>query len=407
MRSSLSGGLPTLGDCNRIRELDGLRGVAIAMVVIYHLFQSTLEVPPGSALAYLQAAARLSWTGVDLFFVLSGFLIGGILLDSRASTNYYSVFYKRRFFRIIPLYLVTLLVAPVLLTFGLGPAGNHAMSLTQDAAPWYGYLTFTQNFWMTHLGTLGANGLGMTWSLAVEEQFYLTLPLYIRALSGRWLVRALAIGICGAPLLRTVLLQFHSADWVGIYTMMLCRADALLLGVLAAVLLRNDRWRERLRGAGLAFYVLIPILLLGMAFLTVRAGSMTTTLMKSVGFTWVALFYVTILLFVLTRPNSSLTKALRMKWLCRLGTLAYGIYLFHQLIQNLLFAIIWGHGIQITGGATFMAALAAVALTLLLATVSWRYFEQPLIRMGRRSKFEFGSARALETPPSGVRLVYR
>jgi peptidoglycan/LPS O-acetylase OafA/YrhL len=407
MRSSLSGGLPTSGDCNRIRELDGLRGVAIAMVVIYHCFQATLEVPPGSALAYLQAAARLSWTGVDLFFVLSGFLIGGILLDSRASTNYYSVFYKRRFFRIIPLYLVTLLLAPVLLTFGLGPTGNHAISLTQDAAPWYAYLTFTQNFWMTHLGTLGANGLGMTWSLAVEEQFYLTLPLYIRALSGRWLVRALVIGICGAPLLRTVLLQFHSADWVGIYTMMLCRADALLLGVLAAVLLRNDRWRERLRGAGLAFYVLIPILLLGMAFLTVRAWSMTTTLMKSIGFTWVALFYVTILLFVLTRPNSSLTKVLRMKWLCWLGTLAYGIYLFHQLIQNLLFGLIWGHGIQITGGATFTAALAAVALTLLLATVSWRYFEQPLIRMGRRSNFEFGSAHALETPPSGVRLVYR
>ena len=150
MRSSLSGGLPTLGDCNRIRELDGLRGVAIGMVVIYHFFQSTMEVPPGSVFSYLQAAARLSWTGVDLFFVLSGFLIGGILLDSRDSTNYYSVFYKRRFFRIIPLYLVTLLVAPVLLTFGLGPAGNHAMSLTQDAAPWYGYLTFTQNFWMTH-----------------------------------------------------------------------------------------------------------------------------------------------------------------------------------------------------------------------------------------------------------------
>ena len=108
MRGSLSGGLPTLGDCNRIRELDGLRGVAIGMVVLFHFFQNTMAFPPGSVFSYVQAGLRLSWTGVDLFFVLSGFLIGGILLDSRESTNYYSVFYKRRFFRIVPIYLVTL-----------------------------------------------------------------------------------------------------------------------------------------------------------------------------------------------------------------------------------------------------------------------------------------------------------
>jgi peptidoglycan/LPS O-acetylase OafA/YrhL len=398
---------PSPGDSGRIRELDGLRGAAIAMVLIYHFLQSTMAVPPGSALAYLQAAARLSWTGVDLFFVLSGFLIGGILLDSRASTNYYSVFYKRRFFRIVPIYLVTLLLTGVLLFLGLGPEGKHATALTTDVAPWYAYLTFTQNFWMTHAGSLGANGLGMTWSLAVEEQFYLTLPLYIRSLNKRWLAGALVIGVLSAPVLRNLLLQMRGDDWVGIYTMMLCRADALLLGVLAAVVLRNERWRERIRSAGLAFGVCIPVLLLSMAFLTVRAWSMTRTLMKSVGFTWVALFYVTILLFVLTRPDSLLTKLFRMKWLCWLGTLAYGIYLFHQPVQYLLFRLMWGQTPVITSAGTFLATLAALALTLLLATLSWRYFEQPLIRMGRRSNFEFEAAQTLEAPPPGVRLVYR
>ena len=152
MRSSLSGGLPTLGDCNRIRELDGLRGVAIAMVVYISFVPDHPGVSAGSALAYLQAAARLSWTGVDLFFVLSGFLIGGILLDSRDSTNYYSVFYKRRFFRIIPLYLVTLgLSRAALVSLKLGPGQrSYASGSRTEAAPWYGYLTFTQNFWMTH-----------------------------------------------------------------------------------------------------------------------------------------------------------------------------------------------------------------------------------------------------------------
>jgi peptidoglycan/LPS O-acetylase OafA/YrhL len=408
MRSPFSGGLPsTLGDCNRIRELDGLRGVAISMVVIFHYLQNSLVARPGSALSYLQAAARLSWTGVDLFFVLSGFLIGGILLDSRESTNYYSVFYRRRFFRIVPIYVVTLLLTAGLVSLRLGQNSGPFKWLTMEGAPWYAYLTFTQNFWMAHAASFGFDGLVMTWSLAVEEQFYLTVPLYIRALSRRWLVRVLLIGICGAPVLRTLLLHFGSDTSVGIYTMMLCRSDALLLGVLAALLLRDEHWRERFRNAGVAFYTCIPVFLLGLGFLTMRAWNLTTSIMKTVGYTWVGLFYVTILLFVLTRRESFLSKCLRKKWLCWLGTLAYGIYLFHIGILYLLFGLIWGHAPKITGGATLAVTLAAMAATLLLAALSWRYFEQPLIRMGRRSNFEFGTAETLETPPAGVSLVYR
>jgi peptidoglycan/LPS O-acetylase OafA/YrhL len=398
---------PSPGDSSRIRELDGMRGAAIAMVVIFHYFQITLEARPGSALAYLQAGARLSWTGVDLFLVLSGFLIGGILLDSRASTNYYSVFYKRRFFRIVPIYVVTLLLTAVLLSLRLGPDSGPFKWLTTEGAPWYAYLTFTQNFWMAHAASFGCNGLAMTWSLAVEEQFYLTVPLYIRTLSRRWLVRVLLIGIGGAPVLRTLLLHFGSDSSVGIYTMMLCRSDALLLGVLAAVMLRDERWKERIRNASLAFYICIPVFLLGLGFLTLRAWNLTTSMMKTVGYTWVALFYVTVLLFVLTRPDSRLTKFFQMKWLCWLGTLAYGIYLFHTGVQYLLFGLIWGRGAKVSSIPTFLVTMAAVAMTLLLAMLSWRYFEQPLIRFGRQSTFEFGAARPLEAPPSGVRLVYR
>ena len=258
MRGSLSGGLPTLGDRNRIRELDGLRGVAIGMVVLFHFLQNTMAFPPGSVFSYVQAGLRLSWTGVDLFFVLSGFLIGGILLDSRDSTNYYSVFYKRRFFRIIPIYLVTLLLGAALVSLRLGPTSGPLQWLTMEGAPWYAYLTFTQNFWMAHAGSIGSNGLAMTWSLAVEEQFYVMVPLYIRAFTRRWLTCALVIGICSAPLLRTLLFHFGNDSSVGIYTMTLCRADALLLGVLAAVLLRDERWRKRIRNASVAFYVLFP-----------------------------------------------------------------------------------------------------------------------------------------------------
>jgi peptidoglycan/LPS O-acetylase OafA/YrhL len=93
----------------RIPELDGIRGIAIGMVLIAHFF--AVVTRPGSGLAYALVPLRLDWTGVDLFFVLSGFLIGGILLDARESSNYFRVFYTRRFFRIVPIYAVLLLSA--------------------------------------------------------------------------------------------------------------------------------------------------------------------------------------------------------------------------------------------------------------------------------------------------------
>ena len=93
----------------RIPELDGLRGIAIGMVLIWHFFAVPARFAPATLLAYTMIPLRLLWTGVDLFFVLSGFLIGGILLDARDSSNYFRVFYTRRFFRIVPAYALTLL----------------------------------------------------------------------------------------------------------------------------------------------------------------------------------------------------------------------------------------------------------------------------------------------------------
>jgi peptidoglycan/LPS O-acetylase OafA/YrhL len=92
----------------RVPELDGLRGIAIGMILVFHYFLLQFVVVPGTPAAYALAMGRLAWSGVDLFFVLSGFLIGGILLDVRDSSNYFQVFYTRRFFRIVPVYCVLL-----------------------------------------------------------------------------------------------------------------------------------------------------------------------------------------------------------------------------------------------------------------------------------------------------------
>src|SRR5882724_6048883 len=132
----------------RIPELDGIRGVAIAMVLAHHYFLLPIRAPLGSLLSYVQAAGRLAWSGVDLFFVLSGFLIGGILLDARDSSNYFSVFYTRRFFRIVPIYAICLLGA-----FSLALLIDHRMAprlawMVQERVPFVPHLAFLQNFWM-------------------------------------------------------------------------------------------------------------------------------------------------------------------------------------------------------------------------------------------------------------------
>jgi hypothetical protein len=110
---------------SRIPELDGLRGIAIGMVIVWHYFSTVVQASLGSSLSYLVAATRLTWSGVDLFFVLSGFLIGGILLDAREATNYFRVFYRRRFFRIVPIYAAVLLIFPILASSACGTLSPH------------------------------------------------------------------------------------------------------------------------------------------------------------------------------------------------------------------------------------------------------------------------------------------
>jgi peptidoglycan/LPS O-acetylase OafA/YrhL len=376
----------------RIPELDGLRGVAIGMVLIFHYFQLTLVARPGSLPAYLQAAARLSWSGVDLFFVLSGFLISGILLDASTSANYFQIFYARRFFRIVPIYAALLLVFPAFVFASRRMHHGDFSWLTANALPWYTFWTFTQNFWMAHAASPGANALAITWSLAIEEQFYLTLPLIVRFFSGRRLMTCVLAGICLAPLVRIAIRLIWPHNWSAGFVLMPCRADALLLGVLAAILVRDDVWRTRIQRSNMFFAVSIPVFLLGLAFLTLKSFSIASPLMQSLGFTWLALFYVSVLLYSVTRPDSPVSRALRFKSLGWLGGIAYGAYLVHQFVLGMAFGYIGRRYPEITDGPTFLTALVALASTLVIARLSWRYFESPLIRFGHRSRYEFGES---------------
>ena len=396
---------PALSLSARVPELDGLRGLAIGMVLVFHYFTLTVQARPATLLSYGMAALRLSWSGVDLFFVLSGFLIGGILLDARTSTNYFRIFYTRRFLRIVPIYAAILLVFPVVLTVARRVHHVDFEWLTGNGLPWYSYWTFTQNFWMAHTARLGAGAFVVTWSLAVEEQFYLTLPLIVRFFSGRRLLTCVLAGICFAPVARTAIRLIWPHNWAAVFVLMPCRADALLLGVLAAILVRDDAWRTRIQRSNLFFAVSIPMFLLGIGFLTLKAFTITGLLMPTLGYTWLALFYATVLLYSVTRPSSLVSRVLKFKWLGWLGGIAYGIYLFHEFILGILFGYFWGHEPRTTGGSTFLTALVALALTFIVARLSWRYFENPLIRFGHRTGYTFAESSPKVLPQSAPEVV--
>jgi peptidoglycan/LPS O-acetylase OafA/YrhL len=233
----------------RIPELDGLRGFAISLVLLCHYLQDGPIGPRHSLARRTGEVLGLGTFGVDLFFILSGFLIGGILLNSRSSPKYYSTFYRRRFFRIIPIYYSWLILFGLVMLAAKkwGVAGGADFT---TITPYWAYFIFIQNYFQ---GTtaIQAFWLGPLWSLAVEEQFYLLSPPLVRKLSPARLVKILMGVLVFSLLLRLFLSSFYGADhgYWGINAStnwMFCRADDLALGMLVATIWANPQSRRRL-----------------------------------------------------------------------------------------------------------------------------------------------------------------
>lgn len=390
----------------RVPEWDGVRGLAILMVVVHHY--GNIQLGMGGVPGVIRSAVPLLWTGVDLFFVLSGFLLGGILMKNRESGNYFKTFYLRRVCRILPLYFLWMalfFIVPFLLS-PKNPPGWYQTIFEQNIPhfPNWVYLLFLQNIFMAKTGYAVAHWLGPSWSLAIEEQFYLVIPFIIWLAPPRRLFAVLLTLIALVPAFRIYLFLFHSGIFS--YVLLPCRADSLLLGVLCAYFLRNESLRARLernRNWLRAAFVILAAGMVGLTIFSNVRGNATlyTFEMATVGFTWIALFYACLILLVGTSKAGVLARVTRLPLLRHFGILAYGMFLMNLPVITLVQGLMPGKTMANIGNwLDVLAALLAFLLTWILAGVSWKFFEQPIVRWGH--SFSYAPAKPAVTASQNI-----
>lgn len=356
-----------------IKELDGLRAFAILLVIIWHYFlgQTTQETLP----QYVWLGLSWSWSGVDMFFVLSGFLIGRILLFYKSSPNYFKTFYARRFFRIFPPYYI--LLGGYILFHAIGWAAQFPV-LSYGGIPYYAYALYIQNFFMAD--GFGANWLAVTWSLAVEEQFYLLFPLLIYYLPKEKLPKIFLTGILLAPIIRAVLGSPQA------YVLLPARMDALLVGALIAYYYQNgsiSKWIAPHKRTLSLITMLVFGLMLSLAF----EGSGKTT-GGILNHSLYALLYGLIIINILVQQGGAFMRVLANPVLCFIGKISYSVYLFHQVILLLLTKLVLSKDVPtIERSNDILVTLLAIACTIAFASLLHFTVEKPTQKIGRKFSY--------------------
>ncbi len=372
--------------------------MAILVVLLFHYvsdqgvwMDSAPSPATGSFLDHFQRLFAMGWVGVDLFFVLSGFLIGGILLDARTSQRFFFTFYARRFFRIIPLYYLWIGVYfLVILTPLRGLLRGLPASMSRDLEGWIDapvYFVFLQNSVKMAHGNLGTAWLGQLWSLAIEEQFYLFMPLAVFFLPQRKLVRLLWLAVIGAPMARLAILYLVPGHPAAHYVLTICRADALSMGVLLAVGWRNVEWRARFLRHKKWVFVLFSLVFIAAASLPLIDSSPYSRAAAIWGLTSIDASCAFLLVVAIMFPGGMWASVCRWPFLAELGRLSYCLYVIHQAVNLLCHEVFLGTSPRFvswnTAGVTILAAL----LTYSLAKFSWAFFERPLLQRGHAYKF--------------------
>ncbi len=338
---------------NYIPELQGLRGLAVLAVIVYHCH-------PRLEGTWIHYASLWGWAGVNLFFVLSGFLITSILLEAREKPRYFRNFYARRALRIWPVYVLVLAAVYLQAPWFVGGPVLAAVK----AAPWLAYIFFVQNLF--HLALPPA--IGPTWSLAIEEQYYFLWAPLVRFLRRPWMLAAvLSAALVGSPLMRMTHLAWITP------THTLTHLDGIAWGSLLALGLYTLPLSRRVwLWMGLSA---LPLGILAAA--TVAGGTAFLDSALAVGFAGALLAAI-----ASTGARNPLSAVLRRGPLAFYGRISYGLYMTHIMV--FIFFGWFDLAMDRYGTAGNLAVVAfRLGASTVLATALWYGFESQILKLKR------------------------
>ena len=373
-----------------IPALDGIRGVAVLLVMMHHL----LPLEQVGVDSWIIRLFGSGWIGVDLFFVLSGFLITGILHDTKQDPHYYRNFYCRRALRIFPLYYLVLftvffVVPHVVHMLPVGAGKKEAVlgSIDETSEHQIWLWLYLNNF----LGH-SYNMLGHFWSLAVEEHFYLFWPLLMAKLNRRRALTACLLVVATAVLARCAWLIWPALPREP-YIVTFCRMDSLAIGGMVALLLRGPTPRATLERWGWRMMLLTGVLLLA-AMIHTGGLQHSGLIMNLIGYTVLAAFFAGFLMWVVLLPEGSgVIRLASLRPLRALGRISYGLYVYHRLVRLPVAIVLPPQVVAAKVGSPLLAAVlwfaVATAASIAVASLSWWAFELQFLRFKHRFPYQF------------------
>jgi len=361
----------------KIDELEGLRGIAILLVTIHHFWPES-----GGIYESLKGLAHLGWIGVDLFFVISGFLIGGILLDTKGKDNYLKNFYARRVLRIFPLYYAVVISLFIVIPFTqsviYGLSYWDTEFIKESGNPLW-YLIFAGNIREAITGVEPAFFLAPLWSLAIEEQFYLLAPLLIQHTTQKQLRTILFLFVCISPIFRFVMFEMFPSNERIQYLATLSRFDNLSAGLLLALLVRG---KDVVASRYLSQYLVLFTVIIACIF-SFGGFDRYSFFCRVFGYSFLAGYFYLVVFWTLENRNSRKTALFRNRFLMYIGSLCFGLYILQRPAEIFLVKSLSFVGFDLNS-FPLLSLIAKILFSIIVSQMVWSYFEKPINNLKRK-----------------------